>query len=215
MDKKIKNILSLYENILSNKSSLISENDIEGVDELVYNPATKEGGEIGYGYDDGKRKKGIEWSNHDNHLHIGFNKRKTAIEIIEKAEMMGLLTSENPYAKKDSDGKVGSSHVKNSLHYKNFPGTPVVGMAVDITGNRKKIIELIKWIEKNYADEYTEKSDTNDTNVDTETEENPTGGFLSSWATNIAKTILPNNAKLDVRTFTGLNENVDRIKKLL
>ena len=215
MDKKIENILSLYENILLNKSSLISENDIEGVDELVYNPATKEGGAIGYGYDDGKRKKGIEWSNHDNHLHIGFTKRKTAIEIIDKAEMMGLLTSENPYAKKDSDGKVGSSHVKNSLHYKNFPGTPVVGMAVDITGNPKKIIELIKWIEKNYADEYTQEPDTNDTNVDTETEENPTGGFLSSWATNIAKTILPNNAKLDVRTFTGLNENVERIKKLL
>ena len=100
MDKKIENILSLYENILSTKSLVISEADIQGVDELVYNPATKEGGTVGYGYNDGKRQKGITWPNHDNHLHIGFTNRTTAMAIIDKADSMGLKTTENPYAKK-------------------------------------------------------------------------------------------------------------------
>ena len=157
MDKKIENILSLYENILSTKSLVISEADIQGVDELVYNPATKEGGTVGYGYNDGKRQKGITWPNHDNHLHIGFTNRATAIAIIDKADSMGLKTTENPYAKKDPNKKVDGVHTNSSLHYKNFPGTPVVGMAVDISGDPKEVTELIKWIEKNYAGQYSQE----------------------------------------------------------
>jgi hypothetical protein len=157
MDKKIENILALYENILSTKPLIISEADIQGIDELVYNPATKEGGTVGYGYNDGKRQKGITWPNHNNHLHIGFTNRTTAMVIIDKADSMGLKTTENPYAKKDPNKKVDNVHSTNSLHYKNFPGTPVVGMAVDISGNPKKITELIKWIEKNYAGQYSQE----------------------------------------------------------
>lgn len=159
MDKKIENILSLYENILLNKSIFISEADIKGIDELVYNPATKEGGSIGYGYDNGQRKPGIVWDNHNNHLHIGFTERQTAIEVIDKADSMGLVTTENPYAKKDPNKKVDNVHTSGSLHYKNFPGNPVVGMAVDISGNPKKITELIQWINTNYAGEVSQ-SDT-------------------------------------------------------
>lgn len=214
MDKKIENILSLYENILSTKSLVISERDIKGVDELVYNPATKEGGTIGYGYNDGKRQKGITWSGHDNHLHIGFTDRVTAISIIDKADSMGLKTTENPYAKKDPNKKVDMVHADSSLHYKNFPGTPVVGMAVDISGNPKRITELIQWIEKKYAN--TSSSDSIDSN-DNEVEgndENYEGGFLSSWAQNIAKLVLP-GGKIDVRKLAGLTENITKIKKLL
>jgi|694.fasta_scaffold93715_5 hypothetical protein len=168
MDKKIENILSLYENILSTKSLVISEADIQGVDELVYNPATKEGGTVGYGYNDGKKQKGITWPNHDNHLHIGFTNRATAIAIIDKADSMGLKTTENPYAKKDPNKKVDKEHTSGSLHYKNFPGTPVVGMAVDISGDPKKVTELIKWIEKNYAGQYSQDDTSSDKTSSTE-----------------------------------------------
>jgi hypothetical protein len=207
MDKKIENILSLYENILTNKSLIISEADIRGIDELVYNPATKEGGEIGHGYNDGKRVEGITWKNHDTHLHIGFTDRETAIAVIEKAFNMGLITSENPYAK--TNPRVGS-HTQGSLHYKKFPGDPVVGMAVDITGEKTKIIKLIKWIDETYTD-YSSDSETNDIDL----EDSPSGGLLSTFATNIAKTILPVDTKIDVRKFLGVKENIKRIKNLL
>lgn len=206
MDKKIENILSLYENILTNKSLIISETDIRGIDELVYNPATKKGGTIGHGYNDGKRAEGITWDNHDNHLHIGFTDRKTAMEIIDKARTMGLLTKENPYAQNSNVG----THTKGSLHYKNFPGSPVVGMAVDITGEKNKITKLIKWIDETYSG-YSSDSETNDIDL----EDSPSGGLLSTFATNIAKTILPGDTKIDVRKFSGLKENIKRIKKLL
>ena len=151
MSKEIEKVLSLYEEILSNKRSLINEADIAGVDELVYNPVTGPNGDLGYGYDDGKKVQGIRWNNHDNHLHIGFTNREAAMKIIDHADSMGLGTSENPYAKKDPNGKVDPGHTENSLHYKTFEGTPPVGAAVDITGDKNKILELIKWVESNFA----------------------------------------------------------------
>lgn len=187
----------------------IKEADIKGIDELVYNPATKKGGSIGYGYDNGQRKEGITWSNHDNHLHIGFTDRNTAIKVIDKASSMGLSTTENPYSKNDPNKKIGK-HTGGSLHYKNFPGTPLVGMAVDITGNPTKITELIKWIDKTYAGQYTPTTDTTDTNTDSSE-----GGYLSSWAGNVAKTIMPVGTSIDVRSMAGLKEDIDRIKSLL
>jgi len=150
MDKKIENILNLYENILSNKPT-ISEADIQGVDELVYNPATGKGGTIGYGYDGGNKKENLKWNGHDNHLHIGFTDKKVAMDIIDKAHSMGLKTTENPYAKKDPNGKVDNVHTGGSLHYQNFPGVPLVGKAVDISGDSNKITELINWVNQNYA----------------------------------------------------------------
>ena len=102
-----KNIL---ENIKRTKKLMnLSEADIDGIDELVYNPLTKSGGEIGHGYDRGIKKDGITWKGHDNHLHIGFTKKEVAMDVIDKADKMGLKTTENPYAKNDPE--IGRAHV--------------------------------------------------------------------------------------------------------
>lgn len=205
MDKKIENILNLYENILSSKK-IIFEADIEGIDELVYNPATKEGGTIGFGYDNGERKDNITWSGHDNHLHIGFTDRDVAIKIIDKADSMGLRTTENPYAKKDPNKKVDNVHTGSSLHYKNFPGQPLVGQAVDISGDPKKITELIQWINKTYAGVSTDTEEPSDSK---------SVGFFSSMAQNIANTLLPGGKEFNVLSSIGLTENIKKIKRLL
>jgi len=210
MDKKIENILNLYENILSSKE-IIFESDIEGIDELVYNPATKEGGSIGFGYDNGERKDNITWSGHDNHLHIGFTDREVAMKIIDKADSMGLRTTENPYAKKDPNKKI-DNHTSGSLHYQNFPGQPLVGKAVDISGDPKKITELIQWINKTYAGLSVT---TNDSTDDEETNNTTSGGFFSSMAQNIANTVLPGGQEFNVLSSLGVTENVKKIKRLL
>jgi hypothetical protein len=143
---------NLIEEIKRNRELMnINESDIDGIDELVYNPATKTGGEIGHGYDHGTRINGITWSGHEDHLHIGFTDRDVAIKVIDKADSMGLRTTENPYAKKDPNGKVDNVHTTGSFHYKTFPGEPEVGAGVDISGDEEKIVELIMWIEEEYA----------------------------------------------------------------
>jgi hypothetical protein len=129
----------------------INEADISGVDELVYNPATEYGGDIGHGYKKGIKIPGFKLKKHENHLHVSFTDKKTAMEIIDKADQMGLITSENPYAKKDPNGRVDPVHVSSSLHYQNFDGQPLVGKAVDIRGDKQTIVQLIKWIEQNYS----------------------------------------------------------------
>lgn len=145
----------------------INEADIEGVDELVYNPATKSGGDIGHGYDRGTRINGITWSGHEDHLHLGFTDRDVAMKVIDKADQMGLRTTENPYAKKDPNGKVDNVHTTGSFHYKEFPGEPKVGGGVDISGDEDKIVELIKWVEDEYAHgNYKIDYDTNDDGED-------------------------------------------------
>lgn len=131
--------------------TLLTESDIAGIDELVYNPVTGPSGSIGHGYDRGKRVQGITWSNHDDHLHIGFTNRDVAMKVIDKAHEMGLKTTENPYAKRDPNGKVDRVHTKGSFHYRNFEGTPLVGMGVDISGNKNTVRDLIIWIEQNYS----------------------------------------------------------------
>lgn len=216
MDKKIENILNLYENILSSKE-IILESDIQGIDELVYNPATKEGGDIGYGYDNGNKVNGITWNGHNDHLHISFTDKKTAISVINKADAMGLRTTENPYAKKDPNKKVDNVHSNGSFHYKNFPGTPLVGMAVDISGNQSKITDLIEWINKTYSSvssNNTDNASTDTTNDDEE--ESYEGGIMSTFASNVANSILPSGGKsINVLKTLGITENVNRIKKLL
>lgn len=155
----MKNIL--LEQIKRSKNLMgISEADISGIDELVYNPVTGSGGEVGYGYNDGNRVKGITWTGHDDHLHIGFTDKQVAMEVIDKADSMGLKTTENPYAKKDPNNKVDPVHTSTSLHYKNFDGEPEVGKAVDISGDKNKITELIKWINQKYAGTTTGISST-------------------------------------------------------
>jgi hypothetical protein len=125
--------------------------DIKGIDELVYNPVTKSGGAVGHGYDNGKRREGITWHGHDNHLHIAFTDKEVAMKVIDKSHEMGLYSTENPYAKNDPDGKVNYVHTKNSFHYQMFPGYPKVGKAVDISGDSKKMEDFIKWIDSTYA----------------------------------------------------------------
>ena len=157
-----KNITRLFEEIKSTKNSIkeftsnstkssVSEADISGIDELVYNPATKKGGPIGFGFDGGRKVDGITWGNHDNHLHIGFTNREVAMDVIDKAHEMGLTTTENPYAKKDPNGKVDNVHTNNSFHYKTFEGEPPVGAGVDISGNQDTITELMKWVIQKYS----------------------------------------------------------------
>lgn len=152
MKKELHSIFYIYESILENKKKLFLEYDIEGIDELVYNPATKKGGTVGFGYDQGVKKIGIEWKGHDNHLHIAFTNKQVAMEVIDKANEMGLYTTENPYAKNDPNQKVDSVHTQGSFHNQMFEGEPKVGKAVDISGNPKKLTELITWIESKYAD---------------------------------------------------------------
>jgi len=151
MNTELNSIRSLYESILRRKKFILGEADIAGIDELVYNPATKVGGTIGHGYDRGKKVTGITWSGHDDHLHIGFTNREVAMAVIDKAHSMGLKTTENPYAKRDPNGKVDQVHTGGSFHYKNFAGEPLVGAGVDISGNPNTVTELIKWIETTYA----------------------------------------------------------------
>ena len=159
---------NLIEEIRRNRKLMnINEADIEGVDELVYNPATKSGGDIGHGYDRGTRINGITWSGHEDHLHLGFTDRDVAMKVIDKADQMGLRTTENPYAKKDPNGKVDNVHTTGSFHYKEFPGEPKVGGGVDISGDEDKIVELIKWVEDEYAHgNYKIDYDTNDDGED-------------------------------------------------
>ncbi len=156
----------MYKTILENKKVVLGEADISGIDELVYNPATKKGGTIGFGFDGGRKVDGITWGNHDNHLHIGFTNRDVAMDVIDKAHEMGLKTTENPYAKKDPNGKVDDVHTSGSFHYKTFEGEPPVGAGVDISGNKDTITELIKWV----VDKYSGGNYTVDPTKDSDTE---------------------------------------------
>ncbi len=166
MNRELKRIDSLYKTILENKKVVLGEADISGIDELVYNPATKKGGTIGFGFDGGRKVDGITWGNHDNHLHIGFTNRDVAMDVIDKAHEMGLKTTENPYAKKDPNGKVDDVHTSGSFHYKTFEGEPPVGAGVDISGNKDTITELIKWV----VDKYSGGNYTVDPTIDSDTE---------------------------------------------
>jgi len=166
MNRELKRIDSLYKTIFENKKIVFGEADISGIDELVYNPATKKGGTIGFGFDGGRKVDGITWGNHDNHLHIGFTNRDVAMNVIDKAHEMGLKTTENPYAKKDPNGKVDDVHTSGSFHYKTFEGEPPVGAGVDISGNKDTITELIKWV----VDKYSGGNYTIDPTKDSDTE---------------------------------------------
>ena len=150
MNHEIKDILRLYETILDDKKILSEQVDIYGIDELVYNPATKKGGDIGFGFDRGK-KRPIKWDNHDGHLHIGFTNRDVAIDVINQANSMGLNTTENLIAKRDATGYIEDEHDDYSFHYRLFPGEPFVTAGVDINGSHSTIVDLIKWILEKYA----------------------------------------------------------------
>lgn len=151
MNHEIKDIIKLYNSILSERRVFTEQVDIFGIDELVYNPATKKGGDIGYGYDRGKKRPGITWGGHWGHLHVGFTNREVAIDVINYADSLGLRTAENLIAKKDRTGYIEDEHDGSSFHYRLFPGEPKVTAGVDITGSHSKIVELMNWIIEKYA----------------------------------------------------------------
>lgn len=194
--------IRLIEQIKRSKKLMgVNESDISGIDELVYNPVTGSGGELGYGYNDGKRVKGITWSGHDNHLHLGFTDKKVAMDVIDKADSLGLKTTENPYAKKDPNNVVDPVHTSTSLHYKTFDGEPKVGKAVDISGDENKISEFIKWIENTY----TENSVSTDTPVSNynnqEQANNALKELLNSKVNNIPVVDIIEKQKQDVEDY--------------
>jgi hypothetical protein len=200
----------LLENINRTKKLMnVNESDISGIDELVYNPITGPGGAIGYGYDNGVRKAGIEWSGHEDHLHIAFTDKQTAIAVIDKADSLGLVTTENPYAKKDPNKHVDNVHTNGSFHYKTFEGdTPLVGKAVDISGNESKILELIKWINSTYASGAPASMGTN-VNSDLDQILNlPFGdGTVKDQLTNITT-----SAATDLDTYTPFSSLLRQVK---
>lgn len=132
-----------------------SKRDIFGIDELVYNPVTGENGSVGFGYDRGRKVKGITWGGHDTHLHVGFTNKKVAMELIEKARELGLYVGQNVY-NKASRNVVTKCHVDDSFHYKLFPGEPLVSAGADISGKKSKMEELIVWAINKYANEKVE-----------------------------------------------------------
>lgn len=60
----------------------------------------------------------------------------------------------------------------------------------------------------------TTSSSSSSTGTPTDTSSTE-GGYLSSWAGNIAKSIMPQGTSIDVRSIAGLKEDIERIKELL
>lgn len=156
---EIRSIMNIYNRILENKK-IIFEQDIFGIDELVHNPVTGFGGELGYGYDRGRRVPGITWPGHGGHLHVGFTDKNTAMAVMDKAQSLGLRTAENPYAmthyvNPELHTRGPKPGVEDdSFHHQRFEGSPEVGKGVDITGSHQKLVELILWIEQTYSGNY-------------------------------------------------------------
>jgi len=80
---------------------------INGINEMAWNP-------MGV-YNEGNYNPKGKWKGHDGHIHFGFENPDVAIDIIKKAQSLGLRASENPYL-----GKVNPVHTKGSFHYGNF-----------------------------------------------------------------------------------------------
>ena len=118
-------------------NNIISEGAIPGIDEMVWN-------KMPWGIDAGDKQVGINWSNHDTHIHFGFTNAEVAVKVIEKALSLGLHAGENPYT-----SKVYPVHVRNSNHYKTFNQTvngKKVGGGLDVSGDSKKMEELFNWV---------------------------------------------------------------------
>lgn len=78
-----------------------------------------------------------------NTSYGGAGGAKGVIAAIKRAQSMGLRVSENPWV-----DKVDPVHVKNSDHYKTYPGGKV-GHAEDVSGDPAKIKAYFAWVEKN------------------------------------------------------------------
>jgi len=82
---------------------------IKGINEMAWNP-------MGV-YNEGTYNPKGKWKGHDGHIHFGFENPDVAVDIIEKAQSLGLVAKENPYL---SGKNITEGHTKGSFHYSNF-----------------------------------------------------------------------------------------------
>lgn len=118
-------------------NNILNENYVPGIDEMVWN-------KMPWGMDAGNRVDGINWKNHDTHIHFGFTDPEVAIHVIEKALELGLHAGENPYT-----STVHDVHVSGSFHGQTFDGEyngKKVGKGLDVSGDPKKMEELFNWV---------------------------------------------------------------------
>jgi hypothetical protein len=95
-------------------------------------------------------------------------------------------------------------------YVKNVPesGNDKVVLTFGIQGHHNHVHVSKKSTTPSSSSSTTDTTDTTDTS-------SSEGGYLSSWAGNVAKTIMPVGTSIDVRSMVGLKEEIDRIKKLL
>ncbi len=146
-----------FDDIVSNYKG-VQEGSLNGIDELQYNP-------MGWGADKGVKRKGQNWKNHDNHIHLTFTDPQVAIAVIKKAQEIGLNPNENLYVGEvhDVHKKHPVTGAKESLHYFNFDGEfdgKQLSKGLDInfknTGltekeGHAKMKQLYKWIHQTYS----------------------------------------------------------------
>lgn len=73
------------------------------------------------------------------------------LQAIAKARSMGLRVGENPYT-----DHVDPVHVKNSYHYRDFPGLyggKKLGEAIDVSGSKAQMDAYARWVHANRAKE--------------------------------------------------------------
>lgn len=79
---------------------------------------------------------------HSDHVHAAFQNAQATIQAIRLAQSLGLRVSENPYV-----DPVDPVHVKNSYHYRTFPGQyngRRVGEAFDASGSPQAMATLFR-----------------------------------------------------------------------
>lgn len=121
-----------------NNIQALNEVAVPGVDEMAWN-------KMPFGINDGEVHQGMKWKNHDTHIHFGFTTPQMALDVIHKAQSLGLRASENPY----TTGVDKSVHVGNSFHYQTFSGLydgKQLGKGLDVSGDSAKMAELFKWV---------------------------------------------------------------------
>ena len=212
------------------KTSIILESDLDGIDEMVYNPITgNPRDEYDYGSNGGKIQTSITWAGHDDHLHIGTTNRDVMMRLIQKAQESGLSSSENPYAKNDPNGKVDAVHTKGSFHYKQFQGQPLVGAGADFTGSKEALGEFIRWINANFKGKQSPPDATTEVPIaktETSTAEPSTTGTTGSSTTttptttsggkfNIYGNVLPGGDSLKKAGEEIWNKTMGKVQKAM
>lgn len=140
-----------FDDIVNSYTGL-TEGNLNGIDELQYNP-------MGWGANKGVKIKGQKWDKHDNHIHLGFTDPQITLAIIKKAEELGLNPDENLYTGGVTPGK----HDEKSFHYQQFEGTydgKQLSKGLDVNINNtglsyeefhKRLTKLYKWIHQTYS----------------------------------------------------------------